>query len=958
MHTMDSASDRSLEELLAHAGWVRGLAAALVGDPAAADDLAQDTWLAALRNPPSSASAPRPWLARIATNLARNRHRTDERRRARELHVARPEAVPSSDETSADLEMHRALVEALMQIEEPLRGTIVRRYLRGWSAAEIARAESITESAVRHRLKRGLEMLRDKLDRKYGERGAWCSVLTPMIGSHALSSTEAMTGASASIASTAMLAGVIAMSTGVKVTVAAVVVTVAALWMWRGRKPIESSSQNTTTAVDPSSSTLASPNAIAAAEPMSSTAIDREPVPTVRTATLLDVLVIDKKTHDPMTGVRVCAVYAIGKSPPNDSAGSSTGDLGSERPSDAAGHAVLELPPGCDLLVFAKDERVAWGGIAVDVAALAANEHRSVTIELTLSEIVPFFGRVLARDDRRPLADAIALVQGMPQWTVEALRERPHARAPIAAELTSNEIERANADANGNFELRTWDWKQQRLHVRISAPSYAPAIAALGRHTTPSDVLEILLDRSAAIDARVIDANDRPIESAWVDLRGPPDSMVRAQDASETRGRNLPRAEWSAKTGADGTCTFVDFPPNVAMHGTVSRDGWAAETAIESFTLAPGERRKMEWKLVASCTLSGRVTNEDGTPAAGVNLWLKRAFGTIADPFQAGEQSTASGTARTDESGHYRIDSVSPGRWRLGPAATRSMRDPPSAGALAPFTEFVDVPSGVASVTHDLVVHPGLYIRGSIVDPAGRPLDGGVTAALTVVLPNWHIVGSLNADPGGAFVAGPLLPGKYLLRASCQNYAFSEHVAAEAGATNVVLKLHESSTLAGTVVDAATHAPIAARVVARQVCEDWDLLRMDRDDDPTAFRFEGLRPGNYELVAHTDDGHIGVTTGVEVRDGETIDRLFVSVEPAAKLRLHYAGAAPYAHYRLWMGSTVLTSGYAQRNVDGVELVPLGNVKLEVDLTDSGRTISREVDVFDLGEKTIVFDDEN
>src|SRR5205814_10341316 len=48
------------EELLAHAGWVRALARELVRDASTADDLVQETWLAALRHPPRAGSSMRP----------------------------------------------------------------------------------------------------------------------------------------------------------------------------------------------------------------------------------------------------------------------------------------------------------------------------------------------------------------------------------------------------------------------------------------------------------------------------------------------------------------------------------------------------------------------------------------------------------------------------------------------------------------------------------------------------------------------------------------------------------------------------------------------------------------------------------------------------------------------------------------------------------------------------------
>lgn len=66
-----SPSSISPEQLLAHADWVRALARALVADPAGADDLVQETWLAALDRPPAHAQDLRAWLGTVLRNLAR-----------------------------------------------------------------------------------------------------------------------------------------------------------------------------------------------------------------------------------------------------------------------------------------------------------------------------------------------------------------------------------------------------------------------------------------------------------------------------------------------------------------------------------------------------------------------------------------------------------------------------------------------------------------------------------------------------------------------------------------------------------------------------------------------------------------------------------------------------------------------------------------------------------------------
>ena len=80
----------SPEELLAHAGWIRALCRSLVTDPHGADDLAQETWLAALEKEPHPHRSLRAWLGGVVRNLARFQYRADKRRRRRETRAPRP----------------------------------------------------------------------------------------------------------------------------------------------------------------------------------------------------------------------------------------------------------------------------------------------------------------------------------------------------------------------------------------------------------------------------------------------------------------------------------------------------------------------------------------------------------------------------------------------------------------------------------------------------------------------------------------------------------------------------------------------------------------------------------------------------------------------------------------------------------------------------------------------------
>src|SRR3954452_10596035 len=86
------------DDLLAHVGWVRRLAGALVqGEDA--HDLAQETLLAALRRPPDVDRPVRPWLGTVLGNMVRTARRGATRRRAREQQQARESArtAPSAE---------------------------------------------------------------------------------------------------------------------------------------------------------------------------------------------------------------------------------------------------------------------------------------------------------------------------------------------------------------------------------------------------------------------------------------------------------------------------------------------------------------------------------------------------------------------------------------------------------------------------------------------------------------------------------------------------------------------------------------------------------------------------------------------------------------------------------------------------------------------------------------------
>src|SRR5688572_8917423 len=93
------------EDLLSHTEWVRRLARSLAGDDATADDLVQETWIAASRRPPDLDRPVRPWLAVVVRNLFLKRLAHERRREAHHHELAADvEGAPPASSPEATVE--------------------------------------------------------------------------------------------------------------------------------------------------------------------------------------------------------------------------------------------------------------------------------------------------------------------------------------------------------------------------------------------------------------------------------------------------------------------------------------------------------------------------------------------------------------------------------------------------------------------------------------------------------------------------------------------------------------------------------------------------------------------------------------------------------------------------------------------------------------------------------------
>ena len=146
-----------------HQQLVFGVALARCHDPALAEDVAQEAFVAAWRDLDRLRDADRvgSWVAGIARNLAANAVRTRTRRERTPLDP--PLDAPSPEAAALEREDRELLHRALADLPDAHRETLVLYYLEGQSIAQIAGALALTEDVVKQRLSRGRRGLRENV---------------------------------------------------------------------------------------------------------------------------------------------------------------------------------------------------------------------------------------------------------------------------------------------------------------------------------------------------------------------------------------------------------------------------------------------------------------------------------------------------------------------------------------------------------------------------------------------------------------------------------------------------------------------------------------------------------------------------------------------------------------------------------------------------------------------------
>ena len=836
--------------LLAHVGWVRALAAELVHDGATAEDLAQETLLAAWQRPPRDPSALRAYLRSVLRNLLHRGARDADRRAARERGSARGEALPSAAETAERLATHRQIVAAVDALPEPYRSTVLLRHFEELPPRRIAEHLGIPVKTVETRLTRGHALLRERLDADHGgDRRACVLALARFAGSDPIGrpppgrlgpATPWIVGAGVVAA-----AGVLALLT---------VLRGSAL---RAARQAERAM-------------LAEQGAVSELSGLGYTASGGERVQLEVQAgrTWLRGRVVSG-AGEPIAGAEITVKHrpADGMRLRLGSFGEAEEDIGTVT-SGGDGSWELDVPARrlFDVRVRARGFGVGHRALVDPEARLEIRLDPAATLALSVADEsgaavpgarVKVFAPVDLASGRAPLVESTTDSRG--RWRSEALppgvyrvevasmqaptirlanvalrsgdvvdREvRLHAGVEIAgvvrgartgkglagAEVRLDGDARGTSDGEGRYRIEGADPTDPSARVQIASLGYSSADVAVDPRGGPAARADAELLRGHGVAGRLRSPGGGPVAGAWVAAYGHVESAaITPTDWVETR------------SGADGAFALEGLRSDLP-HALFVRSAGLATLVRPLPRGADGERVDLgEVAVPAGASLEGRVTRDDGAPAAGAVVMLEPADtpksprsattvvvgGGSSPPEARGDDAVDPGTllgrdAIAADDGSFRMHDLAPGRWRAV-ARINFLRSRPIETELVPGSAVKDL---------RLEIPRGLAIEGRIVDDADRLLPGAwVLLFRKGKFPEER---SVEADVDGRFRIDGLEAVPYRLTAGSSARGSESYGRTESGdvvppQVEIVLRLERTVRVEGRVLDAAGR-PLARALV-------------------------------------------------------------------------------------------------------------------------------------------------
>lgn len=401
--------------------------------------------------------------------------------------------------------------------------------------------------------------------------------------------------------------------------------------------------------------------------------------------------------------------------------------------------------------------------------------------------------------------------------------------------------------------------------LRVRAPAVGEA----------SPELRVVLQPGITTTGKVIDAGERPIAGATVELK-----RWHGGDSGERAFRRRdpdPPPPLRATTDREGRFTLRDQSPG-RFRMTVEAAGFAtAEVPGVEIPAEPGPADLGTVVLEPEAPLEGRVADPEGQPLAGARVWVLPFDPLEEAMFVVQGGAAVAPDALSDAGGWFRVPGLRAGQPVNLSVKLQGFAPARVYGLRAPTTEAVEV-----------VLSPASRVSGRVVDLQGNPVAGAAVVVRPVrflalgggqaVTTTGSSGGRTSSGEDGAFVVEEVEPGKADLAAEAlgmREKVLRLELPPGEDLEGVEVVLEEAAAVSGRVLTEDGEPAIGAelRHAIGELPPGAMILRapLAVTDGEGRYRIEGLEPGPQTLVAR-HEAHGRAVRDLDAAPGEnTLD---------------------------------------------------------------------------------------
>ena len=342
---------------------------------------------------------------------------------------------------------------------------------------------------------------------------------------------------------------------------------------------------------------------------------------------------------------------------------------------------------------------------------------------------------------------------------------------------------------------------------------------------------ELTLERASALEGVLVDAaTGAPIADAEIEV-------VAKDDAS---GEERPLGD--GRSDEKGQYRIDSLPVAGRVVLRVREPGRRPREFGVALGADAGVRIEVPREI--SGRLAGTVRQPEGLAASTASVALRRVAASPRDPPER--------VADCREDGAYAFDDIPLGVELVAVASAKDWAD-------AMPTEPMTFGPAAADRRHDFTLRRPATLTVKVPDPS----TDAAKAMLVMVRFDDEQVASALSNGSGTVLRSDLTPGTHRVRVTCNGFLPVERRVElpEGGTTEIEILLSPGLEIRGNVVDAAGKGIVGAAVYAidPEVPDEAARVRHDLSqrafvDDAGAFRFTGLAPGRYRLVAYLGTG--------------------------------------------------------------------------------------------------------